>query len=258
MCKGVEMKIAAETPKKDKFGREKKKGSFKKPSSRLFLSTCLIAGMFILLMCHALEPVRRAYASVAIPADICSGKRVYMYGLPPQFNVDLANRTKCNKNLISWMDLCPRFDNGGYGLKLWNESKFSEFDERFDRSSWYDTDSYMLEVIFHNRMKQYHCLTEQPATADAFFVPYYAGLQALSHLYPRFPKDESRTSNQLLEARKSFGTELMDWLQEHGGGSSGDGLEVEITSSSWEGQRGILNLGQDGAQDFQQFLRLPT
>lgn len=49
--------------------------------------------------------------------------------------------------------------------------------------SWFGTDAYMLEEMFHARMLQYPCLTTDPARASAFFLPFYAGLAALEYLY---------------------------------------------------------------------------
>lgn len=41
----------------------------------------------------------------------------------------------------------------------------------------------MLELIFHRRMLEYPCLTEDPNTADAIYLPYYAGFDALRYFY---------------------------------------------------------------------------
>ncbi|KAE8711447.1 Detected protein of unknown function [Hibiscus syriacus] len=45
--------------------------------------------------------------------------------------------------------------------------------------------SFLLEVIFHNRMKQYKCLTNDPSLASAIYVPYYAGLDVGHYLWDR-------------------------------------------------------------------------
>lgn len=209
------MENSVSSPVSENSGRTMKKGSGKKVSPRLFFWMCLVTAVFIIVICPTLDPVYIAKLNgVSRPRDICSGKRVYMYDLPPQFNVQLSNRSHCDKGLIFWMDLCARFGNNGYGLKLWDDSK-PQIEGEFDRSSWYDTDSYMLEVIFHKRMKQYHCLTEDPSVADAFFVPYYTGLLALVHLYPYQSVDRNGTLQH--EMRKKFGMELITWLEENGG-----------------------------------------
>jgi hypothetical protein len=45
----------------------------------------------------------------------------------------------------------------------------------------YNTNQYALEVIFHNRMRLYECLTEDPAAAAAVYVPYYAAMELHPH-----------------------------------------------------------------------------
>ncbi|XP_022761018.1 probable xyloglucan galactosyltransferase GT14 isoform X2 [Durio zibethinus] len=49
--------------------------------------------------------------------------------------------------------------------------------------SWFETNQFLLEVIFHQRMKQYKCLTNDSSLASAFFVPYYAGLDVGRYLW---------------------------------------------------------------------------
>jgi hypothetical protein len=46
----------------------------------------------------------------------------------------------------------------------------------------YNTNQYALEVIVHNRMRLYECLTDDPAAATAVYVPYYPGLELQQHL----------------------------------------------------------------------------
>jgi hypothetical protein len=46
----------------------------------------------------------------------------------------------------------------------------------------YSTDQYSLEVIFHNWMRRYECLTDDPAAATAVYVPYYPALELHQHL----------------------------------------------------------------------------
>jgi hypothetical protein len=67
---------------------------------------------------------------------------------------------------------------------------------------WYGTDAYMLEVIFSARMRGYKCLTNSESEADAFFIPYFAGIDALNSLYT-----DNRT--------ETLGPELVAWLQEN-------------------------------------------
>ncbi|CAM6122363.1 unnamed protein product [Calypogeia fissa] len=142
----------------------------------------------------------------------CTGRHVYMYDLPPELNIAVNNESRCNGSLMWWMDLCPRFQHKGYGVKLWNESNLLQSDDDgFAYSQWFDSDFYMLEMIFHTRMQNYRCLTKDPSQADAFFIPYYAGLIALDPLY------EMENLTSTFEKRKVFGMDLIDWLDSNGG-----------------------------------------
>lgn len=46
----------------------------------------------------------------------------------------------------------------------------------------YDTNQYALEVIFHNRMRRYECLTSDPSTATAVYVPFYPAMEIQPHM----------------------------------------------------------------------------
>lgn len=116
-----------------------------------------------------------------------------MYELPEKFNTDVLKL--CEFGLAKWLNICPRVANGGFG-QPYNSSL---------GDGWFDTDFYMLEIIFHARMKQYRCLTPDPTQSDAVFVPYYAGLDALRYLYSG--KERER------ELETPHGVGLMSWLR---------------------------------------------
>ncbi|CAM6115079.1 unnamed protein product [Calypogeia fissa] len=134
-----------------------------------------------------------------------------MYELPPEFSIIAQDSTRCNRSLIPWMDICPRFRNKGFGADLRSsESSTRALDPEFDNSDWYETDFYVLDVIFHSRMKRYRCLTQNASKADhALYVPHYTGILALDYLYGSRPYEE----------RKWFGKDLIDWLERNGGES---------------------------------------
>ncbi|EEE52961.1 hypothetical protein OsJ_35605 [Oryza sativa Japonica Group] len=48
-------------------------------------------------------------------------------------------------------------------------------------TGWYNTDQYALEVIFHNRMRRYECLTSDMAAATAVYVAFYPALELNRH-----------------------------------------------------------------------------
>ncbi|CAO2840677.1 unnamed protein product [Amaranthus hypochondriacus] len=104
----------------------------------------------------------------------CSGRYIYVHTLPRRFNVDLLRDCK---NLDLWMDMCQYVKNSGLGPELLN------VDGVFSKYGWFATNQFLLEVIFHNRMKQYDCLTDDSSKAAAIFVPFYAGLDVARHLW---------------------------------------------------------------------------
>ncbi|KAM7491249.1 hypothetical protein LguiA_034170 [Lonicera macranthoides] len=106
------------------------------------------------------------------PSDLeseCANRWIYIKPLPPQFNLDLLSN--CSEYQL-FENFCPYIANHGLGQKTHNKSR-----------SWYRTDPHMLEIIFHRRMLEYPCLTSDPNNADAVYLPYYAGIDALKYLY---------------------------------------------------------------------------
>ncbi|KAF9616718.1 hypothetical protein IFM89_031994 [Coptis chinensis] len=103
------------------------------------------------------------------PEQECTGKWIHIRKLPSQFNLDLL--INCSDYPI-YDDFCPYLANHGLGHKTHNRSH-----------SWFRTDPFMLELIFHRRILEYPCLTSNPNHANAIYLPYYAGIDALRYLY---------------------------------------------------------------------------
>ncbi|KAF8652114.1 hypothetical protein HU200_063064 [Digitaria exilis] len=98
----------------------------------------------------------------------CDGRYVHMLDLPPRFHVCAEGSPSSD----SEYSICPLMSNGGLGMAL----------RRSGNESDGETNIYALEVIFHNRMRQYECLTDDPTTATAVYVPYYPALELHPHL----------------------------------------------------------------------------
>ncbi|KAL3645339.1 putative xyloglucan galactosyltransferase gt19 [Castilleja foliolosa] len=99
----------------------------------------------------------------------CTNRWIHIRHLPPEFNLDLL--TNCSEYPL-FDNFCPYISNYGLGQKTHNSSH-----------SWYRTDPFMLELIFHRRMLEYPCLTPDPNLADAFYIPYYSGIDAIKFLF---------------------------------------------------------------------------
>uniref|UniRef100_A0ACD5TSR1 Uncharacterized protein n=1 Tax=Avena sativa TaxID=4498 RepID=A0ACD5TSR1_AVESA len=123
--------------------------------------------------------------------DRCAGRYVYMYDLPPRFNADLAR--DCRR-LSSSTDMCRHLVNDGFGPAITDGGSLPE-------SGAYATDQYMLDLIFHARMRRYECLTADPAAATAVYVPFYAGFDLAMNM------DKSDLSE-----RDALPQDMVDWL----------------------------------------------
>ncbi|XP_050369276.1 probable xyloglucan galactosyltransferase GT11 [Argentina anserina] len=127
-------------------------------------------------------------------SDMCQGKYIYVHKIPSKFNQDLIEH--CN-SLSNWTDMCELSSNLGLG------PHFPSNERVFSKTGWFATNQFLLEVIFHNRLKQYNCLTNDSSQASAIFVPYYAGLDVSRYLWGSGYK-----------IRDSGSLELVKWLRE--------------------------------------------
>ncbi|CAJ1838910.1 unnamed protein product [Sphenostylis stenocarpa] len=127
--------------------------------------------------------------------DSCSGQYIYVHDLASRFNEDLL---KGCHSLMRWFDMCPYVSNLGLGPKVIEKSK----ETVLLKENWYATNQFSLEVIFHNIMKHYKCLTKDSSLASAIYVPYYAGLDVGQYLWGGFN----------VSTRDASPKELVKWL----------------------------------------------
>ncbi|KAJ4786728.1 Exostosin family protein [Rhynchospora pubera] len=127
------------------------------------------------------------------PTNPCSGRYIYTYDLPTRFNTDLLR--ECTA-LCQWTDMCRFIANSGLGPPLNDTSGV------LLGTGWYATNQFTLEVIFHNRMKQYQCRTTNSSLAAAIYVPFYAGLDIGQHLW-----------GYNMSVRDSLSLDLVQWLK---------------------------------------------
>ncbi|KAJ4723133.1 putative Xyloglucan galactosyltransferase KATAMARI1 [Melia azedarach] len=123
--------------------------------------------------------------------DLCLGQYIHIHDLPSQYNEDLL--MNCNhlfNKKVEKFHLCVYTVNSGFGPQI-------------NSTSWFLTNQFLLELIFHSRMKKYDCLTNDSSLASAIFVPFYAGLDLRRHLWG------FNTS-----VRDESGRNLLKWLAE--------------------------------------------
>lgn len=122
-------------------------------------------------------------------SDSCLGRYIYIHELPSRFNEDLLK----NCHLLTRgteKNMCPYLVNFGFGPGI-----------EFYEMGLFRTSQFSLEVIFHNKMRSYRCLTNDSSVASAIYVPFYAGLDVSQYLWG------FNTS-----MRDSSGIGLVDWL----------------------------------------------
>ncbi|EMS60329.1 Xyloglucan galactosyltransferase KATAMARI1-like protein [Triticum urartu] len=125
-------------------------------------------------------PLRRLSSAAS---SSCQGRYVYMLDVPSRFNV-LRDCVEGSPAFQDEWHVCSLMANVGMGPVLPPATgNGSDGDTGvIPNTGWYATDQYALEVIVHNRMRQYECLTDDPAAATALYVPYYPGLELQQHL----------------------------------------------------------------------------
>ncbi|KAL4186575.1 hypothetical protein AMTRI_Chr09g14790 [Amborella trichopoda] len=119
----------------------------------------------------------------------CQGRGIYVYDLPSKFNKDLEDQCE---DLIPWTNLCSFFSNKAMGEPIQELGP-----------NWYNTYPYSLELIFHRRMNAHPCRVYDPSHALLFYVPFFAGLNAMKWHY------RTNVSNELQD---QLGLELVRWL----------------------------------------------
>ncbi|XP_019709213.3 xyloglucan galactosyltransferase XLT2-like [Elaeis guineensis] len=107
----------------------------------------------------------------------CAAGLVYVYDLPPMFNKDVL--AAC-ADLNPWASRCTALSNGGFGPPA---ADLAGVVPPHLLPSWYSTDQFAAELIFHHRMLAHRCRTRDPSAAAAFYVPFYAGLTVGRHLW---------------------------------------------------------------------------
>ncbi|KAF4357064.1 hypothetical protein G4B88_004474 [Cannabis sativa] len=125
--------------------------------------------------------------------DPCTGKYIYIQDLPSRFNSDLLKNcrllTRGTEN-----SMCPYIENNGLGPLIEDD-----YDGILSNNSWFNTNQFMLEVIFHNKIMHYRCLTKVPSMASVVFVPFYAGLDVSLHLWDSNISSRDSSAHDLLD-----------------------------------------------------------
>ncbi|KAL3645252.1 hypothetical protein CASFOL_010432 [Castilleja foliolosa] len=156
--------------------------------------------------------------------DNCPNGQVYVYDLPSIFNTEIAKN--CD-NLNPWLSRCDALSNSGFGKRA---DEISRILPENLTSSWFWTDQFSLELIFHNRMLNYRCRTLEPQSAAAFYIPLYTGLAVEKYLF---------TGNSTTEERDRHCNQMLDWVSDQPFFTRSNGWDHFITMGriSWDFRR---------------------
>lgn len=119
------------------------------------------------------------------------------------------------------------FSNNGFGRKAAGVS--GVVPENL-ADTWYWTDQFALEIIYHNRVMNYHCRTLEPEFATAFYIPFYAGLAVGKYLW---------TSNYTFRDRDRHCEMILKWVQDQPYWNRSNGWDHFITMGriTWDFRR---------------------
>lgn len=156
--------------------------------------------------------------------DKCASGKVYVYNLPAIFNAELLD--KCD-DLNPWTSRCDALSNNGFGRRATGIG--AVVPEKL-ANSWYWTDQFSLEIIYHNRLMNYRCRTLEPESATAFYLPFYAGLAVGKYLW---------SSNYTAKDRDRHCEMMIRWVQDQPYWNRSNGWDHFITMGriTWDFRR---------------------
>ncbi|CAN6464072.1 unnamed protein product [Victoria cruziana] len=145
----------------------------------------------------------------------CQGKGIFVYDRPPKFNKDILDGCA---DIFPWMNFCGYLSNQGLGHPVHELG-----------SNWYATNQFSLEPIFHSRIKNHPCRVFDEEKASLFYIPFYAGLNAIkgnSHDSPVHTKDQ-------------LGLELVEWIKYKNSWLRNQGRDhfIAVGTLSWDLRR---------------------
>lgn len=110
-----------------------------------------------------------------LPTTVCPEDTglFYIYDLPPKFNHDLLLRCR---SLNVYTNMCTYIANHGLGFPTHS----AILSDQVNGSNWYATHQFIAEMIFHARLENHRCRTEDATQAEIFYAPFYTGLYASS------------------------------------------------------------------------------
>lgn len=155
-----------------------------------WLLITLLLHIFLILLFTNYSPRSFFFITTNTPSPppqqyYCNSGLVYVYQLPPIFNKGLLDN--CD-DLDPWISRCAALSNNGLGPKATENNIVIV--PRDLTPTWYWTDMFAGEVIYHDRVSNYKCRTTDPESATAFYIPFYAGLAVGKYLFTNYTAKE--------------------------------------------------------------------
>lgn len=149
---------------------------------------------------------------------------VYVYDLPPLFNQQILHN--CD-NLNPWSSRCDALSNNALGQPATSLAGIIPLDLI---PSWFWTDQFVSEIIFHNRILNHKCRVTEPESATAFYIPFYAGLAVGKYLW---------STHSTAEDRDLHCNMMLQWLHDQPYYRKSDGWDHFITMGriTWDFRR---------------------
>ncbi|GFP78933.1 xyloglucan galactosyltransferase katamari1 [Phtheirospermum japonicum] len=126
--------------------------------------------------------------------ELCPSGKVYVYDLPSKLNTDLFIHNCTDLNPWRWQ--CGIVSNHGKGAPA---AELRRIMPENLSQSWYRTNQFALEVIFHDRILNHKCRTMEPGSATAFYIPFYAGLAVGKYLWTNDTSKRDQHCKMLLQ-----------------------------------------------------------
>ncbi|XP_030444093.2 probable xyloglucan galactosyltransferase GT17 [Syzygium oleosum] len=138
--------------------------------------------------------------AVSTPPAACrTGVLVYIYDLPPEFNLGLLEDCQ---HLNRFTNMCPHVANRGLGQPLPSLGR-----------GWFATNQFTSEMLFHARLESHPCRTRDPSRAGLFYVPFYGGL----HMSSRYREPDPVVRDVLALRMVELVVRLSPWWQRRHG-----------------------------------------
>ncbi|XP_047943022.1 xyloglucan galactosyltransferase XLT2-like [Salvia hispanica] len=153
----------------------------KSPNFLNFWQACFLFSISFLLIPILIISIARISSPSFLynaAVDECPLGRVYAYNLPSIFNHDLLLRNCTDLHPSIWQ--CGISPNHGFGRPA---TELCRILPENTRKSWFRTNQFALELLFHRRVLRHRCRTRRPESASAFYIPFYAGLAVGNHLW---------------------------------------------------------------------------